>query len=129
MKDYSGREYIRHSLDHSTSVYLHKLICPTPDSFVTDHSNRNSLDNRRCNLIVSTHTDNMRNKGARKDSPIGIPGVSRHKASNRYRARVRVHGVEHSLGSFNTPHEAGRAVNEFKIRSGIRPFRQTIKLG
>ena len=32
-------------------IYMHRLVAKTPSDQVTHHKNRNSLDNRRCNLV------------------------------------------------------------------------------
>jgi len=34
-----------------TKIYMHRLIAATPDGQVCHHRNRNSLDNRRSNLL------------------------------------------------------------------------------
>ncbi len=41
----------------------------------------------------------------------GYRGVSRHRQSGRYRARIRKGGVFRSLGLFDTPEDAARAYN------------------
>jgi hypothetical protein len=45
----------------SDGVYLHRLLTECPDGLEVDHVNHNGLDNRRANLRVCTHTENMRN--------------------------------------------------------------------
>jgi hypothetical protein len=41
--------------------YMHRLILKTPEDMETDHINGNGLDNRKENLRVVTHRQNMQN--------------------------------------------------------------------
>jgi len=40
---------------------MHRYLMNTPKGLVTDHINHNGLDNRRCNLRISTISDNRMN--------------------------------------------------------------------
>lgn len=44
-----------------TTLYMHRVITGAPKGKEVDHKNRNTLDNRRDNLKVGSHLDNMRN--------------------------------------------------------------------
>lgn len=42
-------------------VYLHRILTDCPDDKEVDHINHDTLNNRRSNLRVCTHLENMRN--------------------------------------------------------------------
>jgi hypothetical protein len=60
-------------------VTLHRFIANAPEGTVVDHINRNTLDNRKSNLRVCSHSDNLKNlkvfkvkfKGVSKDNKRG----------------------------------------------------------
>lgn len=49
------------------TVMMHRLINNTPSHLVTDHINRNGLDNRRENLRSVTKSENGRNRDRNQD--------------------------------------------------------------
>lgn len=44
-----------------TTLYMHRLITGAPKGKEVDHINHDTLDNRRSNLRVGSHKDNMQN--------------------------------------------------------------------
>lgn len=46
-----------------TPVLLHSILAKAPKGLVTDHVNRNTLDNRKGNLRVVTRAKNSENRG------------------------------------------------------------------
>ena len=89
-----------------TKVYLHRfLIRPEPD-YVIDHIDGDGLNNRRSNLRVCLHKENIRNSVSRKAN--GLPkGV--HPYDGRFKAYIQADGVTYKLGFFDTVEEAGEA--------------------
>jgi hypothetical protein len=79
-----------------------------------DHENGNKQDNRRSNLRLVTHTQNMRNQLRNKANTTGYKGVSLQKNSpNRpYRAYIVVDNKQIHLGYYATPEEAHKAYCE-----------------
>lgn len=58
-------------------VRLHHVVLGKPGKgFVTDHINRNKLDNRSSNLRHTSHQVNSINQNIRKDNISGVTGVS-----------------------------------------------------
>lgn len=86
--------------------YLHTFL--TGWGYV-DHINGNGLDNRRANLRPATGSQNAYNKGPLPNNTSGFKGVSLHKASGRWVARIYAEKVAHNLGYYDTPTEAARA--------------------
>ena len=110
---YLGRDgYAYRNLSHRTEgrghVAMHRelLGLGRGDPREGDHINLNRLDNRRENLrVVPDGAANKQNVPARS----GARGVSFHRQSGRWRARVIVGGVEHAFGYYETEIEAADA--------------------
>lgn len=77
-----------------------------------DHINGCRMDNRLENLREATREENGRNAGAKITNTSGFKGVSWKKDIGKWRARILVSGVEHSLGVFDCPKEAHQAYSE-----------------
>lgn len=70
-----------------------------------DHINGDRADNRLQNLRVCTRGQNLQNLRSPKGANPYL-GVSLHKASKLWHAKIRVHGVTTSLGYHKTPEAA-----------------------
>lgn len=73
-----------------------------------DHINHVKSDNRLTNLRAATRAQNQHNRKPRKSSA-NLKGVSLHRRSGLWRARISVNKTELCLGYFKTPslaHEA-----------------------
>ena len=90
-------------------IIMHRLILKTPKGKLTDHINRNKLDNRKANLRVCSNAENIRNIGMRSHNTSGYKGVHKHRQSGRWRASIRVDGKNHNLGLFKNPKDAAQA--------------------
>lgn len=74
-----------------------------------DHRNKNTTDNRRTNLRIAGTSRNQANRKPNGERP--YKGVHQH-TNGRWRARVKVDGITHHLGYFDTLEEAARAYDE-----------------
>ena len=89
---------------------MHRVILDAPDDKFVDHINRNGLDNRRCNLRLATHAQNMANQAARSGTSSQYKGV--YKITNRLlRKPWRAYCGRKKLGCFATEHGAALAYN------------------
>lgn len=94
-----------------SSVLMHRLIIKPQPSEHVDHINRDKIDNRRQNLRACTVSQNLRNAFRNKTSS-GFKGVSFHKGSKRFIARICVNGSIINLGSFLDAREAAMSYNK-----------------
>jgi hypothetical protein len=90
-------------------VLMHRFILDMPkrNGLVVDHINGDSLDNRRSNLRICKHGENMRNYRYAWGKE-GIRGVMKTPAG-KYRARIRYNTKLYSIGTFDTQHDASVA--------------------
>jgi hypothetical protein len=113
-----GRNWFAHK-DHYTfyvkttkkgfkhvKLRLHNEIINPPEGFTVDHVNGDGLDNRRSNLRLATIHENNRNCRIRKDNKSGKKGVSWHKRSNKWVAKIKYGGKPIYLGSYETIDDA-----------------------
>ncbi len=76
---------------------------------MTDHANGISLDNRRGNLRETTYVKNNRNSRSRVGSSSKYLGVSWHKRSGKWMARIQDGDKRTHLGYFDIEEDAARA--------------------
>lgn len=86
-----------------------------------DHINGITDDNRLCNLREATNSENQQNKKkAQSNNKNGFLGVSLHKKSNTFRARIKINKKEKNLGYFKTAEQAHEAY--LKAKREFHPF-------
>lgn len=94
-------------------VFMHREIIGTPKGMVTDHINRDTLDNRRCNLRVATHAQNKRNVSKKtmngKQPSSRFKGVCFDKRLNKWRAQISIKNKITLLGRFKSEIKAAKA--------------------
>ena len=90
-------------------VTLHKLLIPDAQGMDIDHISGDPLDNRRANLRVCTHQQNMFNQRRRSNNTSGYTGVSYLKNTRSFEAYIMCHGIKRRVGLFHNAPEAARA--------------------
>lgn len=97
-------------------VPMHRVVAKTPAGMITDHINRNTLDNRRENLRICTRAENARNTDVYKNNKSGFRGVYWKTREKKYIAQIKVNGEIIRVGRFDSPEEAARAYDEAAVR-------------
>lgn len=82
------------------SLRMHRLIM-NPDDWdhnnnEVDHINGIRWDNRRSNLRIVNHSENMKNVGISSNNSSGYKGVSYNKRDDLWAAQIKIDGKSHS---------------------------------
>lgn len=86
------------------TVYLHRFVMGIGfEKFsydkVVDHVNGDPLDNRKCNLRITSQLNNMANQNRRTNTKTGIPGITVEQKTGGYIVRVG-RGMERVYGGY-----------------------------
>lgn len=99
-----------------TTIYMHRLIMGASISEKVDHINRRTLDNRRSELRLASHAQNMHNRGKTIKNTSGYKGVSWDRINNKWVAEIWENKKKTHLGRFLTKEEAYAAYCEAALR-------------
>ena len=98
-------------------VSLHRLVLPPiPKNKEVDHHDSNSLNNRKSNLRICTHQQNMHNYKIPKNNTSGFKGVTWSPKSNQWRVRIQINYQTIRLGLFKNKIAAAKAYNKAAIK-------------
>ncbi len=88
-------------------IYMHIVINNTPRNMVTDHINRDRLDNRRENLRSASKFQNAINSNLQKNNKSGHKGISWNKKLKKWESYITKNQKHIFLGYFI---EIGKAI-------------------
>ena len=89
---------------------LHRFIIgEIPEGHEVDHRDGEKLNNRRHNLRICTHAQNVRNKSLHKNNTSGHKGVSFFKPTGQWLVHIGVNGKSKHIGLFDKIEDAARA--------------------
>jgi hypothetical protein len=113
-RDYSGGFVVMRvdlSSGRRKTILMHRQLLGLTDPKIdTDHINHNTLDNRRANLRICTHQQNIFNMKLRSHSS-KFKGVSWHKQCRKWEGYIEVNDKKIHLGLFEDEREAAKAYN------------------
>lgn len=105
---YAARTLRKH--DTNQCGKMHGMILNIRGREITpDHKNRNSLDNRRTNLRVSSVRQQSYNRGVRKESKSGIKGVQWREYIHKYAVSISIEGRRKHIGYLTAKEDAAQA--------------------
>jgi len=81
-----------------------------------DHKDRDRLNNRKSNFRFCTQGDNAKNSTIPINNTSGFKGVSLHKNSKKWRARITLNDRLISLGVFKDKLSAAKAYNAAALK-------------
>lgn len=94
------------------TVYMHRFMLEAPKDMDIDHINHNGLDNRRANLRICTHIQNLQNKRSSCNGTSKYKGVSWCKRDKKWTAQIEHGGQSAYLGRFANELEAANAYDK-----------------
>lgn len=120
-KSTSGKYYASTNRSRKLGKYqikMHRLILGLDkgDGLIADHINGDTLDNRRCNLRITTVRGNNMNKRQQSNGSTPYKGVHKHSQYNKHVAQIKSGNTRVHIGVFDTPEKAALAYNEHAIK-------------
>ena len=104
-----GYRYVRFNNYRIAEHRICWLIATGEIPIQIDHINQIRNDNRLCNLRAANNSQNSMNKKIQSNNTTGFKGVSFHKKSNKFCAKICLNGNRKSLGYFQTAEQAHQA--------------------
>lgn len=109
-KWYARRNITDPSTKKRIRIRMHREIMDCPKGLDVDHVNHNGLDNRKCNLRICTHSQNLFNQLPRRTNTTSkYKGVYWNKKDRRWRASIGIDGKQIYIGNFSTEIKAAEA--------------------
>jgi len=103
--------------------YLSRIVINAKKWEIVDHINGNTLDNRKINLRICEHCQNLMNRCASRRNKTGYKGVVFDKKSHKYIARIGYRGKSYYLGVFYSAEDAAisynRMVKKYHKKFGV----------
>ena len=91
------------------TIKMHRVILNAQKGQEIDHINHNGLDNRKQNIRICTHQQNMQNQSCNKNTSSKYKGVTFDKKAGRWRAQIRHNNITTRLGVFKIEQVAAKA--------------------
>ncbi len=112
---YNVQGYVVTHKNRKEMIFLHRLVTGATetnqevDHIVHPNGKAHKIDNRKANLSVGNHQQNMRNQSLRKNNTSGITGVHFNKKRNKWESYIMVDGEKILLGCYENKEDAIQA--------------------
>lgn len=101
------------SINNGKNIRLHRLVMGLPDMiYDIDHKKHNLFDNRKNQLRICKHSDNIHNHIQHKHNTSGETGVFFEKYTNKWKATIKYLNKNITVGRFSNFDEAVKARKE-----------------
>lgn len=84
---------------------LHRYLINCLNNMEIDHINSDSLDNRKANLRIVTHSKNLFNKELSNYKDNGFTGISYDRKNKQYKTEISANNKRYYFKNFNTIEE------------------------
>jgi len=102
---------------YDKKIVMHRFLLNVSNSRLhVDHVNNDSLDNRKINLRICTHDENLRNRKINLNNTSGYKGVYWHKIGKKWTSVIGINKKIIYLGLFINPIDAARAYNAAALK-------------
>lgn len=117
---YNSNGYVITTVDRKV-ICLHRMVMGFPDiKYDVDHKNHppraeKKIDNRKTNLEVVTHSENLMNSSLRVDNQTGFKGVYWREDKQKWQVKIHIDKKQKHFGYYDTKDEAIKAREEAEI--------------
>lgn len=95
------------------TIRMHREIIKTPKGMLTDHIDRDRLNNCKSNLRICLFSGNSANTGLTKNNTTGYKGIAFMGGKvNKWKARIKFNCKLYHIGCFKTKEEAAMAYDK-----------------
>lgn len=102
---YASRNFLSEEGKQKT-ILMHRFIIGARPKEIVDHKNGNGLDNRKSNLRICTHAQNIQNQKLHANNTSGAKGVDWLPKKKRWRSRIQANKRGYVIGTYRTLDEA-----------------------
>jgi len=98
--------------DGNTKTSMHREIMNAPKGLDVDHIDGNGLNNRKSNLRLCTHAENVHNSRPMRNGSSKYKGVCWHKTYKKWYSSIGKTGKRFYLGRFDNEIDAALAYDK-----------------
>ncbi len=94
------------------TIGMHRVIMNTPEGELTDHKDRNGINNQKNNMRACDKHQNGMNRSGDKNTTSEYKGVAWAKKNKKWRAKIYFNGKFIHIGMFTCEKKAAKAYDK-----------------